>query len=295
VTAPAVEVDGAGRRFGKRWALRDCHLQIPEGRVVGLVGSNGAGKTTLLHLVVGLLEPTEGEVTVLGARPGTGDALRRVGFFPQHAPLYAGLTVAEHLELGRRLNDRWDTELAAARIERLALDPKQKGGRLSGGQRAQLALTLAMAKRPDLLVLDEPVASLDPLARRELLADVMTLVAEEGPTVILSSHLLSDVERVCDHLIVLADGRVRFAGDIDELLASHKVVTGPRRTSAPSDQEVVQVRHSGRQTTMLVRTDRPIVDPGLAVADVGLEEIVLAYMASDRPVPTGRHLDAVAS
>jgi ABC-2 type transport system ATP-binding protein len=261
--------------------------------VVGLVGLNGAGKTTLLHLIVGLLEPSAGDLSVLGTRPGTGDALRNVGFFPQHAPLYAGLTVAEHLELGRRLNDRWDDGYARDRIDRLGLDRGQRAGRLSGGQRAQLALTLATAPRPELLVLDEPVASLDPLARRELLADLMALVAEDGPTVVLASHLLGDVERVCDHLVVLSEGHVRFAGDIDDLVETHKVVTGPRRTGAPSGQEVVEVRHAARQTTMLVRTTDPIVDPRLEVSDVGLEEIVLAYLSPDRSAPAGRHLDVV--
>ena len=234
-------------------------------------------------------------MTVLGDRPGGRHRPRDVGFFPQHAPLYAGLTVAEHLELGRRLNEGWDRAGAEGRIGRLGLDPGRRPVGCPVDSAAQLALTLAIAKRPDLLVLDEPVASLDPLARRELLGDLMALVAEHGPTVVLSSHLLGDVERVCDHLIVLADGRVRFAGDIDELLETHKVVTGPRRTTAASGQEIVQVRHSERQTTMLVRTDRAHRRPRVEVTDVGLEEIVLAYMAPERSASTGRHLDAVAS
>jgi ABC-2 type transport system ATP-binding protein len=251
--------DDLGKRYGRHWALRGCTVAIPEGCVVGLVGANGAGKTTLLHLGVGLLEPTEGSVAVLGARPGAGpEQLSRVGFLAQDAPVYANLTVAEHLELGRRLNRTWDDALVTGRIARLGLRARQRAGRLSGGQRSQLALTLAMGKRPDLLVLDEPVSSLDPLARRDFLGDLMELVADQQPSVILSSHLLSDVERVCDHLIVLADGRVRLEGAVDDLLASHKILIGPRRDveSLPRDQHVVQASHTDRQTTVLVRTER---------------------------------------
>ena len=284
----ALATDDVGKRYGRRWALRNCTLEVPEGRVVGLVGANGAGKTTLLHLAVGLLEPSEGAITVLGGRPGAGaDQLARVGFLAQDAPVYPSLTVGEHLRLGRQLNPRWDRDLTDGRIARLGLDLGQRAGKLSGGQRSQLALTLAMGKRPELLVLDEPVSSLDPLARREFLGDLMELVAEHGPTVVLSSHLLSDVERVCDHLVVLAQGQVRLEGPVDELLASHRVLTGPRRDtrSLPSGQHLVQESHTDRQTTLLVRTTEPILDPRWTVADIGLEELVLAYMS--RPATDG--------
>ena len=224
---PVLDAQDVGKRYGRRWALRHCTLTVPRGGVVGLVGANGAGKTTLLHLAVGLLPPSEGSIDVLDATPGAGpEAMARIGFLAQDSPLYGSLTVGEHLRLGARLNPTWDEDVAGRRIAGLGLDPRQRAGRLSGGQRAQLALTLAIAKGPDLLVLDEPVASLDPLARRELLADVMELVAEHGPTVIMSSHSLADVERVCDHLVVLAGGRVRVDGPVDELLATHKVLTG---------------------------------------------------------------------
>ena len=206
------------------------HPVSPRGHIVGLVGANGAGKTTLLHLTVGLLAPTAGTITALGARPAAGPhQLSRVGFLAQDAPVYSSLTVAEHLRLGQRLNPQWDRDLAADRVRRLGLDLGQRAGRLSVGQRSQLALTVAMGKRPELLLLDEPVASLDPLARREFLQDLMELAADLTPTVVLSSHLLSDVERVCDYLIVLADGQVRLQGAVDELLADHKILTGPRR------------------------------------------------------------------
>jgi ABC-2 type transport system ATP-binding protein len=250
---------------------------------VGLVGANGAGKTTLLHLAVGLQLPSEGRIRVLGHRPGDDSAqLARVGFLGQDAPTYGYLTVAEHLRVGRALNPRWDEDFARRRVARLGLNPSLRAGRLSGGQRCQLALTLAMGKHPDLLLLDEPVSSLDPLARREFLQDLMELVAEHGPTVVLSSHLLSDIERICDHLIVLASGHVRVDGAVDELLATHKLLTGPARDAnkLPRDQQVVQTRTTGRQTTALVRTSGPILDPRWVVSDVGLEELVLAYMAS---------------
>ncbi len=280
----AVETRGLGKRYGRgRWALQECTLTLPTGRVVGLVGVNGAGKTTLLHLAVGLLRPTAGTITVLGDRPAAGAAqLARVSFLAQDAPLYPTLTVADHLRLGRHLNGGWDDDVAIARIDLLGLDRDQPAGRLSGGQRAQLALTLAVAKRPDILVLDEPVASLDPLARREFLKGLMEAVADQDLTVVLSSHLLADVERVCDHIVVLEGGRVRVAGDVEQLLASHRLLTGPRRSprKLPANQHVVLASHTDRQTTMLVRADGPILDPAWSVAEIGLEDLVLAYMAA---------------
>ncbi len=278
----AVVAQGLGRRYGRRWALQHCTLEIPEGAVVGLVGANGAGKSTFLHLAVGLLEPTEGTLSVFGARPGSGaEQLGRVGFVAQDAPVYGSFTVSEHLRFGARTNPSWDGEVADERIRELQLDPDQRAGRLSGGQRSQLALTLAMAKRPELLVLDEPVARLDPLARRTFLGDLMRVVAVDRPTIVLSSHLLSDVERVCDHVIVMVQGRVAIDGPVDELLATHKVLTGPRRDlrSLPPGQVVIQESHTERQTTLVVRTRAPILDPTWVVADVGLEDLVLAYMA----------------
>jgi ABC-2 type transport system ATP-binding protein len=209
----AIEATGLGKRYGRRWALTDCTLTVPVGQVVGLVGPNGAGKTTLLELAVGLLRPTAGTITVR----------HRVGFVAQGAPVYAGLSVADHLRMGRAVNTRWDADLALRRIRDAGLDPRQRAGRLSGGQRAQLALTLAVAKRPELLVLDEPVASLDPLARRDFLDSVASTVADSdaGTTVLFSSHLVADVERTCGYLILLSGGQVRLAGPVDALLAAH--------------------------------------------------------------------------
>jgi ABC-2 type transport system ATP-binding protein len=278
-----IQAQGLGKRYGhgRRWALTDCTLDIPAGRVVGLVGPNGAGKTTLLNLATGMLAPTAGTIRVLGGRPASGPAqLAMVGYVAQDSPTYAALSVADHLRLGARLNPGWDAALARDRIGRLGLDPARKAGRLSGGQRAQLALTLGIAKRPQLLVLDEPVAALDPLARREFLQGLMDATAEHELSVVLSSHLVSDLERACDYLIVLVDSRVRVAGGVEELLASHHRLLGPRRDPArlPADQHIIAARHSDHQTTLIVRADGPIQDPGSTVGRLSLEDLVLAYM-----------------
>ncbi|MER5324484.1 ABC transporter ATP-binding protein [Streptosporangium roseum] len=276
-----LQAQGLGRKYGKRWALRECTIDIPAGHVVGLVGPNGAGKTTLLKLASGQLEPTAGGITVLGGRPAGGPAqLARVGFVAQDTPVYAGLSVADHLRLGARLNPRWDAAMARDRIAQLGLDPAQRAGKLSGGQRAQLALTLGLAKRPELLILDEPVASLDPLARREFMQGLMEATVEHEFSVVLSSHLVSDLERVCDYLIVLVDSRVQVAGEVDQLLATHHRLTGPRRDPdrLPADQHVVSARHTDRQSTYVVRTGAPILDPAWTVSQLNLEDLVLACM-----------------
>jgi ABC-2 type transport system ATP-binding protein len=280
-----LETVGLGKRYGRRWALSDCTLSVPVGKVVGLVGPNGAGKTTLLHLAVGLLAPSAGTIAVLGDRPGSGPAvLGRVGFLAQDSPTYARLTVAQHLRMGGWLNHGWDDTFARERAAALGLDPRQRAGTLSGGQQAQLALTLAVAKRPELLLLDEPVASLDPLATREFLQGLMEVVADHGVSVVLSSHQIADLERVCDHLVVLATGRVALTGDVDALLASHRRLTGQRRdpSTVPADQTVIEASHHDKQTTLLVRTDKPILDPAWAVTPVSLDDIILAYMRQAR-------------
>ncbi|MEU8252142.1 ABC transporter ATP-binding protein [Nonomuraea sp. NPDC048916] len=276
-----LQAQALGRKYGKRWALRECTIDIPAGHVVGLVGPNGAGKTTLLKLASGQLEPTAGDITVLGGQPASGPAqLAKVGFVAQDTPVYAGLTVAEHLRLGARLNLRWDATMARGRIAQLGLDPAHRAGKLSGGQRAQLALTLGLAKRPELLILDEPVASLDPLARREFLQALMEATVEHEFSVVLSSHLVSDLERVCDFLIVLVDSRVQVAGEVDKLLATHHRLTGPRRDPdrLPAGQHVISASHTERQSTYVIRTDAPIHDPAWTVTQLSLEDLVLAYM-----------------
>jgi ABC-2 type transport system ATP-binding protein len=278
----AIEARGLGKQYGRRWALADCTLSGPTGRVTGLVGPNGAGKTTLLHLATGMIAPTAGSIEVLGGVPGAGAGqLRKVGFVAQETPTYAGLSVADHLRLGAHLNPGWDAAVAAQRIDRLGLDPAQKAGQLSGGQRAQLALTLAIAKRPDLLILDEPVASLDPLARREFLQSLMEVTAEQELSVVMSSHLVADLERVCDYLIVLVASRVQVAGEVDDLLASHYLLTGPRRdpASLPADWQVITASSTDQQSSVLIRSRVPVSDPAWNIGKVGLEDLVLAYMS----------------
>jgi len=287
---------GLGKKYGRKWALSDCTLEVPAGRVVGLVGPNGAGKSTFLNLAVGMLTPSAGEIEVLGARPTGRDAQRaKVGFVGQDTPTYAGFSVADHLRLGAHLNPGWDAALASERLGQLGLDPDQKAGRLSGGQRAQLALTLGIAKRPELLLLDEPVASLDPLARREFLQDLMEAVADQELSVVLSSHLVSDVERACDYLVVLVDSRVQVAGDIEHLLSTHHRLTGPRRDqdTLPSDQHVISASHTDKQSTYLVRTESPIHDPAWEVSALTLEDLVLAYMRGAAGTTTRPALEAL--
>jgi ABC-2 type transport system ATP-binding protein len=286
---PAVQTQALGKRYGSKWALRDCTLAIPPGSVTALVGPNGAGKTTLLHLAIGLIEPSAGDVRVLGwsAREQPQLVLPRVGFVAQDHPLYRGFKLVEMLRVGRELNPHWDDELARRRLARLGIPLDQKIGKLSGGQQAQVALTLALAKRPELLVLDEPVASLDPLARREFLQSLMEAVVEGGLTVVLSSHIVAELERVCDHLVILAAGGIRLAGSIEEIVGSHRLLTGPRAEAATiaRTHAVVQSSHTERQTTLLVRANGQFADPRWQIEEVGLEDIVLAYLGQMAETP----------
>ncbi|MGD0853180.1 MAG: ABC transporter ATP-binding protein [Acidimicrobiales bacterium] len=277
----AISASGLGKRYGRKWALSNCSLDIPEGRVVGLVGPNGAGKTTLLHLAVGLLSPTVGSISVLGEGPASSaEQLGRIGFVAQDTPVYSGLSIDAHLQMGAALNSTWDAQVAKQRINDLGLDPGQRAGRLSGGQRAQLALTLAIAKRPALLLLDEPVASLDPLARREFLAILMEVVVEHNVSVILSSHLVADLERVCDYLVVLAASRVQVNGAVDDLLSTHHRITGTPKDlkNLPDTVQVIESSSTDRQTTATVRSVDPIMDPAWSIESVTMEDLVLAYM-----------------
>jgi ABC-2 type transport system ATP-binding protein len=278
----AVHTKGLGKRYGSTWALSDCTLEIPTGSVTALVGPNGAGKTTLLQLAVGLIRPSAGEVRVLGCEPRADDAtlLPRVGFVAQDHPLHRSFTVAETLKLGRCLNHTWDEDAARARLARLGIPLDRKTGKLSGGQQAQVALTLALAKRPELLILDEPVASLDPLARREFMNTVMEVVSETQLTVVLSSHIVTDLERVCDHIVILSQAHTILSAPIDEVLATHRLLTGPRADTASVARvhAVIRESHTERQTSLLVRADGHVYDASWQVHEVDLEEIVLAYL-----------------
>jgi ABC-2 type transport system ATP-binding protein len=277
-----IETSRLGKRYRSTWGLRDCTLSIPAGHIVALVGPNGAGKTTLLHCSVGLATPTTGHVSVLGhLTPGSLDALERVAFVAQDAPLPSYLTVAAMLDLSRDLNRRFDRRHAEHRLRSLAIPLHRKVGKLSGGQHAQLALALALARHPDLLVLDEPLARLDPLARHDFLAHVMIAVAEDGLSVLFSSHVISELERVADYLVVLSEGRVQMAGAIDDLLARHRVLSGPAEHAARVSElfPVVQAREAGRQAELLVRAAGPAGPPtGWVAGGVTLEELVLAYL-----------------
>jgi ABC-2 type transport system ATP-binding protein len=276
-----LQAQALGKRYGRREALVDCTLEIPPGHVVGLVGPNGAGKTTLLKIACGMLAPTAGRIEVLGEQPAAGPAqLARVGYVAQDTPTYPNLSVADHLTFGARMNPGWDGKLARARIEELKLPLKQKAGQLSGGQRAQLALTVAVAKRPELLILDEPVASLDPLVRRGFLRHLMESVAENDTSVILSSHLVSDLERVCDYLIVLVSSRVQLAGETEELLAQHHRIVCTRReaTDLPTGLEVIWAEHTDRQSTFFVRSQAELPAGDWFAENLGLEDLVLTYM-----------------
>ena len=278
-----VEARGLGKRYGGKWALRDCSLAIPAGHVAALVGPNGAGKTTLLNLAVGLVAPSAGDVVVLGGRPpGSQAALDGIAFVAQDTPLYKNLAAADMLHLTSNLNRRFDRAAAEARLAELGIPLNAKAGKLSGGQQAQLALTLALGRRPQLLVLDEPVAMLDPIARHDFMATVLGAVAEDGVSVLLSSHVLAELERVADYLVLLSHGRVQVAGEVDNLLAGHRVLTGPA-VDADRYIERLAVVHVGRgvaQVNLLVRTngagDR--VPHGWEAHPVSLEELALAYL-----------------
>jgi ABC-2 type transport system ATP-binding protein len=290
----ALEAVGLGRRYGTKWGLRDCSLTVPEGSITGLVGPNGAGKSTLLRLAAGLSRPTTGAVSIFGERvePNSTRHLRRMGYFDQLRPLYPGLRVDETLRLGHKLNQRWDDDGALALLNDLDVPLAQRVGRLSLGQQALVALSLCIGKRPDLLLLDEPVANLDPLARRQLLETLLGTVAERGTTVFLSSHIISELEPVCDNLIILSSSTVRITGSIEGLLADHRVLVGPRGDVRLSGADVISVRDAERQSTLLVRGRPPDLGRDWQVLQPDLDEIVLAYL-SDRT--RGRMVEPLSS
>ncbi len=278
-----IEARGLGKSYGGSWALRECTLALPAGHVAALVGPNGAGKTTLLNLAVGLAAPSAGIVTVLDGQPaGSPAALDGIAFVAQDTPLYKNLSAADMLHVTRNLNRRFDGGYAKARLDELGIPLKQKAGKMSGGQQAQLALTLALARRPQLLVLDEPMAMLDPLARHDFMAAVMTAVADDGVSVVLSSHVLAELERVADFLVLLSSGSVQVAGEVDDLLASHRVLTGSASEAARCAERlnVVHARRGEAQAHLLVRTNGAS-DPlprGFQAHPVSLEELTLAYL-----------------
>jgi ABC-2 type transport system ATP-binding protein len=285
----AIATVGAGHRYGDFWALRDCTLSLPAGSITAVVGPNGAGKTTLLNMLVGLLPASEGQLRVVGERPSSKpEFLARVGFLAQDCPLYKEFTVADLLRFGRAMNPGWDDMLARDRLTAAEVPLTRRAGRLSGGQRAQVALALAVAKRPQLLLLDEPLAALDPLARREFLKTLIASATATGITVVMSSHLIGELARVSDQLVVIRDGQVRLAGELDELHSEHHWVAGAPDQIArlPSGVEVLAETRHERHTRLLVRTQQPLVNPALTVSPVDLEDLVLAYLERPGAAPS---------
>jgi len=279
-----IETSGLTKRYRRVTALSDCTISVPEGRISALVGPNGAGKTTLLRLLAGLAAPTAGRATALGTTPREDPAyLAEIGFLAQEIPLYRRLTAQDHIGIGAHLNPRWDGESVRTRLAALKIPLDRRVGTLSGGQRAQVALALTLAKRPRLLLLDEPLAALDPLARRNFLAALAEAAAAGDLTIVLSSHLIADIERVCDHLILLAGSRVQLCGEIETVLAEHRILVGPRKDTTPIARTHAIVREdtTARQTTLLVKLNGPVIDPAWAVEEANLEEIVLGYMSQD--------------
>ncbi len=293
MTSAALETVALGRRYGKNWALRDCSLTVPEGSVTGLVGPNGAGKSTLLRMAAGLSRPTQGTVKIFGSpvRSNGTRHLPRIGYFDQLRPLYGSLRVQETLTLGRKVNATWDDTAALRWLHESNVPLDQRVDRLSLGQQALVALALCVGKAPDLLLLDEPVASLDPLARRQLLELLLASVADRGTTVFLSSHIISELEPVCDRLIILSASKVRVAGSIDALLSTHRILVGPRGEPLPSNVEVIATRGAERQLTMVVRGNVGLVGPSWRVLEPDLDEIVLAYLSAPPTTrsPSGGH------
>ncbi len=279
----ALSLSGLGHRYpGGRWALQECSVEVPAGRVVALVGPNGAGKTTLLNIAAGLLRPTAGAVQVAGRTPDR--QLAKIGYVAQDAPLWPRLRVKDVLELGRCMNPAFDAQLAEARIRGLEIPARARVNTLSGGQRAQVALTLVLAKRPQLLLLDEPLANLDPLARREFLTSMFATCAEDGVAVLFSSHVIAELERICDYLIVLQGGRVQIAGDIDELRAGHRVVTGPLDWPRRAAVDVVSAATTAGRTVALVRLGSAArLGPGFEETEPTFDELVLGYLATSHP------------
>ncbi len=295
----AIETGGLTKRYRRATALSDCTVTVPQGRISALVGPNGAGKSTLLRLLTGLARPSAGSAAVLGGTPRQDPAfLAQIGYLAQDVPLYRRLSAEDHIRAGARLNTRWDGASARTRLRELGIPLDRAAGTLSGGQRAQVGLSLALAKRPRLLLLDEPVAALDPLARRHFLSTLTTAMAEseDGLTVVLSSHLIADLERVCDHLILLAGSRVQLCGDIEDLLAEHVVLVGPRKDTAAIERAhtIVHATQTARQTTLVIRRERsrPLIDPAYQAEEIGLEELVLAYMGAAAPTAYA-HLSTV--
>jgi len=282
VTTSALETVGLTKRFGRKWGLRDCTLSIPAGKVAALVGPNGAGKSTLLRMAAGLSRPTSGSINVLGDVPGHENAglLKRVGYLDQERPLYRGFRVAEMFRFGEGTNPTWDMGTAHSYVEQLGISLRDRVDSLSGGQRAQVALTMSLAKQPELLLLDEPAAALDPVAREDLLRLLMRQVAERDTTVVLSTHALSDVGSICDYLVILSNSKVVLADDLEFVAESHRFLRADSSSTPtiPEGATVIDTRTSSRDVTLLVKMTLPLVDETWQVSEPTLDEIIMAYL-----------------
>ncbi|MDX3059216.1 ABC transporter ATP-binding protein [Streptomyces sp. NE06-03E] len=281
VGAAAIEAQGLGKEYRRGWALRDVSFRLPAGRVCGLVGPNGAGKSTLMGLATNMIRPTTGALRVFGAAPGSTEAVLRTAFLTQEKPLFRRFTVAETLRLGREFNPHWDQEVAEGIVRAGQVPLKAKVGTLSGGQRTRVAFALAFGKRPDLLILDEPMADLDPLVSRELMATLTAEAAEHGTTVLVSSHMLAELEHICDYLLVVANGGLRLAGEVDELRAAHALldVAGSGPVPAVAPHTVIESGRGDGRPGVLVRLGGPVAYGGPAEPPT-LEELLLAYLRS---------------
>jgi len=279
---PAVETVELSKRYRRRWAVRDCTLAIPTGRIAALAGPNGAGKSTLLRMLAGLTTPTGGEIRVLGRDRETSDQelLGWIGYLDQERPLYRGFSVAEMLRYGRETNPGWDDDRAHKYLDDLAIPLAARIGKLSGGQQAQVALALCLAKRPPVLLLDEPSGALDPVAREDLMHVLLQAVVDDGITVLLASHAISDLAAVCDYVVILSAARVQLAGELERVLATHRLLIGStdRTFGLPSDSTVVASSRTGRQVSTLVRMRSPIETWAGEVIEPTLEEVVLGYL-----------------
>jgi ABC-2 type transport system ATP-binding protein len=249
----AIETSGLGKRYGGAWAVQDCTFSLAEGRIAALVGPNGAGKSTLLRMLAGVTAPSVGTVLISGGSPTAPKGLSRIGYLDQERPLYKDFSVGEMLRFGREFNPRWDDARARDYLSDFDISLRARVAKLSGGQRAQVALTMCLAKCPDLLLLDEPTGALDPLARENLMHVLLRSVADYGTTVMLSSHAIADLANICDYVILIEDSRIQVADDLDRVLAKHRVLIGSSEgiSVAPEGVEVISSVTTSRETTIL--------------------------------------------
>ncbi|WP_034089949.1 ABC transporter ATP-binding protein [Streptacidiphilus albus] len=268
---------GRHRRRGPD-VLADATFQLPAGVICALVGPNGSGKSTLLELAAGVQRPSAGTVEVFGQPARTGHP--RVAYLPQDRPLFRRFTVAETLCFAARANrGNWDAGMAQQVADISRFDRRDQVRDLSGGERTRVALAVALGKRADLLLLDEPMADLDVLARQELMGLLMAHVADTGCTVVMSSHIIAELADACDHLLVLHEGRVRLCGEIEELTDAHAVVTLPGGTGQLAGHVVVESRPAGRGTTALIRP-AAVLPAAWQAERPSLEELVLAHLGT---------------